>query len=174
MERFPEFATEFQFVERLVSEQSVFCLPGKVINRPSTKLTSAVSKMLNGASCMQCFEYADYFRIVLTVPKEQLLIALDRIMDYCNDHYVEKNKPASRSIVQVGEDQVEINHNNNHVVSAFHKAVAANNARMARIWFLKLEYCIAPLIIVAIFTNFRSILHLFHSTSRLALASEEF
>ena len=30
MARFPEFATEFQFVESLVSEQSVFCLPGKV------------------------------------------------------------------------------------------------------------------------------------------------
>lgn len=62
--RYPEFATEFQFVERLVSEQSVFCLPGK------------------------CFEYADYFRIVLTVPDEQLLVALDRILEFCQTHYV--------------------------------------------------------------------------------------
>jgi tyrosine aminotransferase len=85
MERFPEFATEFQFVERLVSEQSVFCLPGK------------------------CFEYPDYFRIVLTVPKDQLLIALDRIMEYCNDHYIE-NKVTSQSIVQVGGEQVQIDH----------------------------------------------------------------
>lgn len=37
MERYPEFATEFQFVERLVSEQSVFCLPGKVNNITSSK-----------------------------------------------------------------------------------------------------------------------------------------
>lgn len=30
MAQFPEFKTELQFVERLVSEQSVFCLPGEV------------------------------------------------------------------------------------------------------------------------------------------------
>ena len=30
MSRYPSFATEFQFVERMVAEESVFCLPGKV------------------------------------------------------------------------------------------------------------------------------------------------
>ena len=54
MERFPLFQHDLQFVERLVSEQSVFCLPGK------------------------CFNYPNYFRIVLTVPMELLSEACDR------------------------------------------------------------------------------------------------
>jgi len=57
----------------------------------------------------QCFEYPDYFRIVLTVPKEELIIALDRIMEYCDDHYVER-KITTHSIVHVGGEQVQIEH----------------------------------------------------------------
>lgn len=30
MSQFPKFKNELQFVERMVSEQSVFCLPGQV------------------------------------------------------------------------------------------------------------------------------------------------
>jgi tyrosine aminotransferase len=30
LQRFPQFPTEIQFVEQLVTEESVFCLPGKV------------------------------------------------------------------------------------------------------------------------------------------------
>ena len=30
LEKFPEFSNDLEFVERLVTEQSVFCLPGKV------------------------------------------------------------------------------------------------------------------------------------------------
>lgn len=30
MAMFPQFKSELQFVERMVSEQSVFCLPGQV------------------------------------------------------------------------------------------------------------------------------------------------
>ena len=30
MEHFPEFENDLKFVERMISEQSVFCLPGKV------------------------------------------------------------------------------------------------------------------------------------------------
>lgn len=30
MSMFPQFKSELQFVERLVAEQSVFCLPGQV------------------------------------------------------------------------------------------------------------------------------------------------
>lgn len=67
MARYPEFATEFQFVERMVSEQSVFCLPGK------------------------CFEYPDYFRIVLTLPEDKMLEALDRIREFCEAHYYHRH-----------------------------------------------------------------------------------
>jgi len=31
LQKFPLFPTEIQFVEQLVTEESVFCLPGKVI-----------------------------------------------------------------------------------------------------------------------------------------------
>jgi tyrosine aminotransferase len=55
---FPGFETDLQVVEALVCEQSVFCLPGK------------------------CFNYPDFFRIVLTVPKEMLLEACNRIEVY--------------------------------------------------------------------------------------------
>ena len=52
---FPDFDTDLQIVEAMVAEQSVFCLPGK------------------------CFNYPDYFRIVLTVPQEMLVEASKRI-----------------------------------------------------------------------------------------------
>merc|ERR1719154_993333 len=45
MSRFPHIGSDLQFVEKLVSEESVFCLPGR------------------------CFNYPNYIRIVLTVPE---------------------------------------------------------------------------------------------------------
>lgn len=64
MERFPMFRHDLQFVERLVSEQSVFCLPGK------------------------CFNYPNYFRIVLTVPTELISEACDRMNEFCHRHLI--------------------------------------------------------------------------------------
>ncbi|CAG7729405.1 unnamed protein product, partial [Allacma fusca] len=69
MDRYPDFATEFQFVERLVSDESVFCLPGK------------------------CFDYAGYFRIVLTLPLDKLEIALERIARFCHNYCQDEMKP---------------------------------------------------------------------------------
>ncbi|KAK2170498.1 hypothetical protein NP493_1149g00075 [Ridgeia piscesae] len=63
MDRFPEFKNDKEFTECLVTEQSVFCLPA------------------------QCFEYPDYFRIVLTVPEDKISEACDRIAEFCNVHY---------------------------------------------------------------------------------------
>jgi len=63
MENFPEFKTDLEFTQQLVTEQSVFCLPGK------------------------CFQYPNYFRVVLTVPEEKILEACDRISEFCRDHY---------------------------------------------------------------------------------------
>merc|ERR1712106_593779 len=48
MDKFPEFDTDLEFVERMISEESVFCLPGK------------------------CFDYPNYVRLVLTVPAEMM------------------------------------------------------------------------------------------------------
>jgi len=60
MERFPHFTTDLQFIERLVAEESVHCMPGK------------------------CFNYPGYMRLVLTLPLRLLNEALDRIHSFCS------------------------------------------------------------------------------------------
>lgn len=68
MEHFPDFKNDVDFTERLVTEQSVFCLPASA------------------------FEYPNFFRIVVTVPEEQMVEACDRIREFCLTHY----RPRSR------------------------------------------------------------------------------
>uniref|UniRef100_A0A8C6UXV5 Tyrosine aminotransferase n=1 Tax=Neogobius melanostomus TaxID=47308 RepID=A0A8C6UXV5_9GOBI len=63
MEHFPDFKNDVDFTERLVTEQSVFA-----------------------------FEYPNYFRIVVTVPEEQMVEACGRIREFCLTHY----RPRSR------------------------------------------------------------------------------
>nr|CAD7401933.1 unnamed protein product [Timema poppensis] len=63
MEHFPEFSSELHFLEQMVTEESVFCLPG------------------------QCFDYPGYMRLVLSVPEEQLREACHRIANYCARHF---------------------------------------------------------------------------------------
>lgn len=63
IEHFPEYDTDLDFVQALVAEQSVFCLPG------------------------QCFEYPNYIRIVLTVPEEMIVEACGRLAEFCAKHY---------------------------------------------------------------------------------------
>ncbi|PWA22142.1 hypothetical protein CCH79_00020160 [Gambusia affinis] len=63
MDHFPEFQNDVDFTERLVTEQSVFCLPASA------------------------FEYPDFFRVVLTVPEELMLEACDRIREFCRAWY---------------------------------------------------------------------------------------
>nr|XP_033797668.1 tyrosine aminotransferase [Geotrypetes seraphini]XP_033797669.1 tyrosine aminotransferase [Geotrypetes seraphini] len=65
MEHFPEFENDIEFTERLISEQSVFCLPAT------------------------CFEYPNYFRVVLTIPEEMMLEACSRIRYFCEQHYLD-------------------------------------------------------------------------------------
>ncbi|NXC25277.1 ATTY aminotransferase, partial [Campylorhamphus procurvoides] len=63
MEHFPEFENDVEFTERLISEQSVFCLPAT------------------------CFEYPNFFRVVITVSEEMILEACSRIQEFCEMHY---------------------------------------------------------------------------------------
>ncbi|XP_066541151.1 tyrosine aminotransferase [Hoplias malabaricus] len=63
MEHFPEFQNDVEFTERLVTEQSVFCLPATA------------------------FEYPNFFRIVVTVPEELMVEACGRIREFCARHY---------------------------------------------------------------------------------------
>ncbi|XP_060693868.1 tyrosine aminotransferase [Hemiscyllium ocellatum] len=60
---FPEFESDIDFTERLIAEQSVFCLPAT------------------------CFEYPNFFRVVLTVPEGLMLEACHRIREFCEEHF---------------------------------------------------------------------------------------
>ncbi|XP_030645924.1 tyrosine aminotransferase [Chanos chanos] len=63
MEHFPEFQNDVEFTERLVTEQSVFCLPATA------------------------FEYPNFFRVVVTVPEKMMVEACERIREFCARHY---------------------------------------------------------------------------------------
>lgn len=80
IENFPEYSNELEFVQDLVEEQSVFCLPGR------------------------CFNIENYMRIVLTVPKEMMIEACGRIKEFCEKHYqTEEDKISSgfQNIVEI-------------------------------------------------------------------------
>lgn len=36
---------------------------------------------------LQCFEYPNFFRVVITVPKVMMLEACSRIQEFCEQHY---------------------------------------------------------------------------------------
>jgi tyrosine aminotransferase len=59
MTRFPQFKSDLEFIEDLLSEQSVFCLPG------------------------ECFNYPNSMRLVLTLPMDQFQEACQRIVEFC-------------------------------------------------------------------------------------------
>lgn len=76
-EHFPEYPTDLHFVQDLVKEESVFCLPG------------------------QCFDYPNYIRIVLTAPEDMLREACSRIADFCEKHYKIDNRVIENGILEV-------------------------------------------------------------------------
>uniref|UniRef100_A0A224XK34 Tyrosine aminotransferase n=1 Tax=Panstrongylus lignarius TaxID=156445 RepID=A0A224XK34_9HEMI len=71
MTKFPRFKTGMDFVEKMVEEESVFCLPG------------------------ECFQFSNYMRLVLTVPEDQITEACTRMSEFCSRHF--KSKDQSRS-----------------------------------------------------------------------------
>ncbi|XP_052856368.1 tyrosine aminotransferase [Drosophila gunungcola] len=70
IERFPAFKDDTHFVQELVNEQSVFCLPGS------------------------CFEYPGYVRIVLTVPGAMIEEACARMAEFCERHFKKDSRAA--------------------------------------------------------------------------------
>ncbi|XP_011867961.1 PREDICTED: tyrosine aminotransferase [Vollenhovia emeryi] len=70
---FPEFNSDLEFVQRLLMEESVFCLPG------------------------QCFDYRSYMRLVITVPGDMLEEACQRIQKFCERHNYKTAEILSRS-----------------------------------------------------------------------------
>lgn len=81
-EAFPSFKNDLEVVEALIREQSVFCLPGK------------------------CFNIANFFRIVLTIPERFMLEACDRIAEFCAEH-VHQSLPDRLSHAMVIGDSSE-------------------------------------------------------------------
>ncbi|KAL1124252.1 hypothetical protein AAG570_002022 [Ranatra chinensis] len=63
MARFPMFSSTLDFVKQLMTEESIFCLPG------------------------ECFNLACYMRLVLTLPEDMLCEACRRISEFCHRHY---------------------------------------------------------------------------------------
>ncbi|XP_067938146.1 tyrosine aminotransferase-like isoform X2 [Watersipora subatra] len=64
VECFPDFESDVTFTERLMMEESVFCLPAS------------------------CFSYPGYFRIVLSVPRDKVEESCERISQFCHRHYL--------------------------------------------------------------------------------------
>ncbi|XP_075214831.1 tyrosine aminotransferase [Lycorma delicatula] len=67
-ENLPSFQTDIQFIEQMVKEESVFCLPGL------------------------CFNYPGYIRLVLTLPEDSLIEACQRIIEFCNRYYINQSE----------------------------------------------------------------------------------
>lgn len=63
MEKFPEFKNCLEFTEGLIAEESVLVFPGS-----------------------PCFNFPGCFRIVLTVPEQNLVEACERIQNFCSRH----------------------------------------------------------------------------------------
>ncbi|XP_073830566.1 tyrosine aminotransferase [Musca autumnalis] len=76
IEQFPEFKDDTHFVQELVNQQSVFCLPGS------------------------CFEYPNFVRIVLTVPKAMIEEACGRIAEFCEAHYKVDNTIIENNLLE--------------------------------------------------------------------------
>ncbi|XP_078050602.1 tyrosine aminotransferase isoform X2 [Augochlora pura] len=70
---FPEFNSDLEFVQRLLMEESVFCLPG------------------------QCFDYPSYMRLVITVPMDMLDEACHRIQEFCEKHHYKTAEAVRRN-----------------------------------------------------------------------------
>nr|CAD7588082.1 unnamed protein product [Timema genevievae] len=81
MEHFPEFSSELHFLEQMVTEESVFCLPGQLANTP------VMLSQTTEDGEIECFDYPGYMRLVLSVPEEQLREACHRIANYCARHF---------------------------------------------------------------------------------------
>jgi hypothetical protein len=62
MQLYPSFENDTEFIEALLAQQSVFCLPGK------------------------CFGVQNLMRIVLTLPPELTHQAMDRLELFCREH----------------------------------------------------------------------------------------
>lgn len=95
MDHFPDFKDDVDFTEHLVTEQSVFCLPASVRHKvppPAVFVSTCHRPFLRDYNVfldyvLQAFEYPNFFRIVVTVPREMMVEACGRIREFCQRHY---------------------------------------------------------------------------------------
>ncbi|XP_012286890.1 tyrosine aminotransferase [Orussus abietinus] len=73
---FLEFKSAPEFVQRLLVEESIFCLPG------------------------ECFDYPSYMRLVITVPEDMLEEACKRIEEFCVRHHCKTSQDILRNSLQ--------------------------------------------------------------------------
>merc|ERR1719397_48014 len=64
VDSFPDFPSDIEFTERLMTEESVFCLPAS------------------------CFAFPGFFRIVLSIPNDKAVEACERLVQFCDRHYM--------------------------------------------------------------------------------------
>ncbi|KAG5682905.1 hypothetical protein PVAND_012223 [Polypedilum vanderplanki] len=83
-ENFPKFKSDLEFVEALTEEESVKAFPGG-----------------------PCFDFAGYFRFVLTVPLDMLIEACQRIQEFCERHYMNINEIENFEPVQTQEISIQ-------------------------------------------------------------------
>ena len=85
---FPAMKTDLDFVQMLIKENSVFCLPASVSrkNRKFEILIYGIILEFN-FSLKKIFECPNYIRIVITMQKEKIIEACDRIEDFVLRHY---------------------------------------------------------------------------------------
>ncbi|XP_018330817.1 tyrosine aminotransferase [Agrilus planipennis] len=65
MKNFPQFSTGLELMQKMMEEQSVFCLPGDAFGIPG------------------------YMRLVITIPKELIEEACKRITEFCGKYFME-------------------------------------------------------------------------------------
>lgn len=94
MSYFPKFLNELDFIKALLAEQSILCIPGK------------------------CFNYPNFMRIVLTVPKDILQEACTRIISFCKEHSRQVEK-----IEEINKDNVD------HIIYAGSKLYTKGEVR---------------------------------------------
>ena len=75
MQRFPSFSSDLELIERMVAEESVFCLPGA------------------------CFDYPNFMRLVLTVPTELMIEACNRLEFFFERYFVAERISKSSSLL---------------------------------------------------------------------------
>ncbi|XP_076062960.1 tyrosine aminotransferase-like [Oratosquilla oratoria] len=105
MARFPEFQNDLEFVEKMICEESVFCLPG------------------------QCFNFPNYVRIVLTVPEAQMREACQRITNFCANHIASEEQDRNQHVnaVETGATSNGVSNGHSNGVSNGHSNGVANN-----------------------------------------------